>query len=134
MKTISKILLFSLPLLSLGCKHDDPTPIGGKGGNASLTIYPAHHGATATLDSMVVYIKYNAKDMPADGVYDDSATCTIANNLPYAVFSGLTNGNYYIFGKGYDYAVASKVKGGIGYVITVQDPQDVHLPVGEEVL
>jgi hypothetical protein len=116
-----------------GCKHDTFKPIGGKGGAASLTIYPQHHGVANTLDSMMVYIKYNTADKPADGKYDDSATCTITNMQPSCTFSSLWNGNYYIYGTGIDYSYpGQRMKGGISYTIKAQQATTIMLPVGEE--
>jgi hypothetical protein len=128
------LLLLSVALVLTGCEHEPFRAIGGKGGNATLNVYPSHHGVTAPLDSMVVYIKYDAEDVPANGVYDDSATCTYINSLPSCTFSGLTNGNYYLYSKGYDYNISARVKGGIPYTVKLQSAQNVNLPVGEESL
>ncbi len=131
---MNKLILSLLPvvLIVAGCEHDKFKPIGGKGGNASINVYPNHHGATASLDSMVVYIKYNSVDAPSDGRYDDSAACIYTNALPSCTFTGLWNGNYYIFTRGYDYNIAGRVKGGLPYTIKSQQPQNLNLPVGEE--
>jgi hypothetical protein len=129
---MKKLLFILLPLVFLfsACEHEKFDEIGGKGGNASINVYPSHHGVTASLDSMVVYIKYNAIDAPADGKYDDSATCTYTNALPSCSFTNLWNGNYYLFTRGYDYNVATRVKGGLPFTVRSQQPQNLNLPVG----
>lgn len=125
-------LLFLTIVTATGCTHEPFEIIGGKGGNATVTVYPSHHGVTSSLDSMMVYIKYNSLDAPANGIYDDSTTCTYTNSLPSCSFSGLKNGKYYFYSKGHDYAIAARVKGGTPYTITSQQSQNINLPVGEE--
>ncbi len=131
-RTITLSTFIAVSAIVTGCKHDPMYTIGGKGGNASLIVYPAHHGDACNLDSMVVYIKYNATDAPADGVYDDSAICSKVNNLQTCTFSNLWNGNYYIFGKGYDYAVLQRVRGGLQYTIKNQAAVTISMPVSED--
>ncbi len=125
--------LYVVAILALtGCEHDKFTPIGGKGGAASIVVYPQHHGVTASLDSVTVYIKYNTLDAPADGKYDDSAACTYINSMPSCTFSALWNGNYYIYAKGYDYALPGKIRGGLPYTLKAQLSYNFNLPLGEE--
>jgi hypothetical protein len=126
------LLLSATALLFTSCSHESTRPIGGKGGNATVVVYPQHHQVAVTLDSMIVYVKYNAENAPLDGKYDDSATCTNTNAIPSCSFSGLTNGTYYFYSKGYDYNVASRVHGGIPYSVTSQQSQNINLPVSEE--
>jgi hypothetical protein len=99
-------------------------------------VYPQHHGFGAPLDStVVVYVKYNALDAPANGVYDDSVVCKLAsalNPVPVCSFSGLNNGNYYFFARGYDHDILQKVKGGIPFTITSQQSLTLLMPLGEE--
>ena len=129
-----RFLLFAvLALMAFtGCEHEAFKPVAGKGGAATLVVYPQHHGQTSTLDSVKVYVKYNTLDAPANGVYDDSANCVYVNSLPSCSFSGLKNGDYYFFARGYDYDISGKVKGGTPYSVTMQQSQNLTLPVGEE--
>jgi hypothetical protein len=126
------LALSILAVISLSCTHDKGVVIGGKGGSATVTLYPRHHGRTSNLDSLVVYVKYNSLDAPASGIYDDSMTCQRADTLFYASFPGLKNGSYYFFSHGYDYSISQRVKGGMPYVISVQGSQNTDLPVSEE--
>jgi hypothetical protein len=132
MKRIIFFLSVIVVVFFTACTHEPFKFIGGKGGAATIVVYPKHHTVTATLDSMMVYIKYNTLDAPSNGVYDDSAACTYINSLPSCSFSGLKNGDYYLYAKGYDYDVAARVKGGAPYSITLQQSQNLTLQVGEE--
>lgn len=123
-----------LALSFSACKSDDDTqPVAGKGGPTSLRVTPRHH--SVPIDSCIVYIKYNAQDVPAGGVYDDSAqTQGEGNGVPaQATFPNLRPGNYYIFGRGFDRAGPYAVRGGTPFTIpTEKVTYDVFLPVGEE--
>lgn len=133
-----KKLILSLSaagILFAACTHEPFKPVGGKGGHASLMVYPQHHGVVSGLDSVVIYIKYNALDAPADGRYDDSVSWfqgSGAATVPNGTFANLWNGNYYLLAKGYDYNVASRVRGGIPFVVKAQQSHTLLLPVGEE--
>ncbi len=127
------LLLSALTIVAAAsCKHEPFRAVGGKGGSATLVVYPQHHGESLQLDSMKVYIKYDAVDAPANGIYDDSASCPDSITVPFCSFAGLNNGNYYIFSKGWDGNISNKVKGGIKYTITAQQSQNVLLPVSED--
>jgi hypothetical protein len=110
------------------CKKPAPaTTGGGKGGNATLSITPEHHGQF--VDTCTLYIKYATKDAPASGIYNDSAICVIVDTTPVATFTHLTNGTYYIFGVGYHATyVPPNVKGGLPVTISKQDTMIVYLP------
>lgn len=125
------VLFFGLLVTFFSCtKNKDDAP--GKGGNASLVIYPQHHTVEKNLRNMKVYIKYGAQEPPSNGVYDDSVACTRDDTSSVGTFSGLKNGNYYLYGYGYDTSVFKNVKGGIPYTITSQASQTVLLPVSED--
>jgi len=127
------ITLFVVIIIACtGCSHDQFKPIGGKGGSATLVVYPKHHDEAISLDSVMVYIKYNTLDAPANGKYDDSAACTFVNLLWTCSFSTLWNGDYYIYTRAYDNNIAARVKGGLPYTIKSQQSQSIILPVGEE--
>jgi hypothetical protein len=124
-------ILATIALGAYGCNHDDGVTVGGKGGNASLTVYPRHHEVAKNIINFKAYIKYNTQNAPSNGVYDDSVACTNHDSLVSGMFSGLTNGNYYIFGEGLDTAATEEVHGGTSYTIKEQKAQDVVLPVSE---
>ena len=133
MRCFVTIFIISLAFLSLyGCTKNKKDDGAGKGGNANLTIYPQHHQVAKNLRDMVVYIKYQTSVPPANGIYDDSAVCTMKDTVPVAVLNGLKNGNYYIFGRGKDTSINQSVKGGIPYTISMQSDQVVYLPVTED--
>lgn len=134
---ITRILTFAfiagtVAVVATGCRKDKDD-IAGKGGSATLRITPKHHGIP--VDSCRIYIKYNAQDAPADGVYDDSTDAiVVGTGVPrMGLFPGLKRGNYYIFGRGWDPAISQVVRGGTPFNINNDQPQfEVTLPVGEE--
>jgi len=102
MKFFSLILIISFAVLIFSsCKKPADTTItgGGKGGSAIIKVTPEF--ANTFIDTCTIYIKYGTHDAPANGVYDDSAICTLSAAVPVAVFSGLTTGLYYLYGIGY---------------------------------
>lgn len=125
-----KIAISALGLLLLAvtsCKKDEK-PVGGKGGNATLNITTKHH--SIFVPDTKIYIKYNTLEKPA-GSFDDSVTTTWTNDKPLGSFSGLKKGDYYIYGTGYDTAVAREVVGGQGYTIENENAQEITLYITE---
>lgn len=108
-------------------RSDDNGPIGGKGGAATISATPQHH--SKNIDSCIIYIKYNASE--ASTTYDDSAKCVQVGGKPVATFTGLKNGKYYLYGKGYDPSILQNVKGGVPYEITTQTQISLFVPVTE---
>ena len=131
-KTIMKILalILSAVVLFSACKKKDNI-VGGKGGNATVNVYPQHHEVAKNLIGMKVYIKYNSSDAPANGIYDDSVACTNHYSLSSCTCTSLNNGNYYFYAYGYDTSIAQNVHGGSPYTITQQSSQNFNLPVSE---
>jgi hypothetical protein len=119
-------------LFGISCKKSDDTSTGGKGGNGILKVTPRHH--TRPIDSCTIYIKYNAVDAPANGVYDDSAKCVQEGGLPVATFTSLKKGNYYLFGYGWDPQLSppQHVKGGYAYQLQQEITQTTDLAVTED--
>jgi hypothetical protein len=118
----------------ISCNRKDDDPIGGKGGTAVLKLNPSHHAKG--IDSSVVYIKYNASDIPTS--YDDSMKTVQENGKPIATFSGLKKGKYYLFSKAYDPEMPIdptawfNAKGGMSFEITREDSiYNLILPVTE---
>lgn len=107
---------------------DDPAgPIGGKGGNATLKVAAAHHATS--IDSCRIYIKYNATDAPQQ--YDDSADCVMQGGQAIATFTELKQGNYYLFGRGWDPNILQVVQGGVPYTITADSVFQITIAVTE---
>jgi hypothetical protein len=121
----------SLLLLTASCNKDDDDALqGGKGGAATLNVNTFHH--SRRIDSAMIYIKYQAKDLPADGRYDDSARIVKGIMDTVAVFTGLKAGSYYLYGKGWDRFGPYAVQGGIPYQINSEINLTVNVPVSEE--
>ena len=128
--TILTGVLFLLLASVVSCNRSDgnETPVAGKGGSAVLKVTPKHHASN--IDSCLVYIKYNTLDAAAN--YDDSTWAVLENGVPVATFSGLKNGNYYLFGRGWDPAIMQSVRGGIPQPVSEQKTYNLVLPVSEE--
>jgi len=128
---MKKLLFIIIPILLIAaaCHKDKALSTDGKGGAATLRITPRHHGKQ--IDSLTVYIKYNAQDAPADSLYDDSARCVMVDTIPVATFTQLKAGSYYIYGHGYDPSILEDVRGGVPYTISSQDTLAFNLPVTE---
>jgi hypothetical protein len=131
MKYLLSILIIGLLVYATGCKKSSNNSVsgGGKGGNSTLIIIPEHGGVL--IDSCTVYIKYGATDAPANGVYDDSTTCVLNDTIPQAVFRNLTNGVYYMYGKGYHATYSPPyLKGSANPTINGQDTVQAYLQLG----
>lgn len=123
-------LLLAVAMSACRTKDKD-TP--GKGGSSYVKIYPAHHTRTRPLVGMVVYVKYGTMDAPSNGSYDDSMLCINNDTVVSCTFTGLRNGYYYFFGKGYDTSVRQPVKGGAPCSIEHQGGgQEISLSVSED--
>lgn len=114
LNTIASLMAASLLLASCVRKQPvvapTPDPVGGKGGKSTLNIVPQHH--TKDIDSCMVYIKYDATNLPKSMIFDDSMKVVQDVGGPTATFTGLKQGNYYIYGKGWDPDIAEDVVGG----------------------
>lgn len=119
---LSKALLIAVCTVSIiSCekKIDDSTPkktttVAGKGGDNTLLITPVHD--SVNVDSCMVYIKYNTDVTPV--TFDDSAKCKMVSGKPVATFKELKQGQYFIWGKGWDLIRSQTVTGSVPYTIT----------------
>ena len=124
---LATIAIFAIVLNS--CERKE-TNIAGKGGNTTLKVTPQHHGDN--IDSCTVFLKYNAKDLPASGTaYDEEVICIMEGGKPVATFNNLKQGEYYVYGKGWDPDINQAVVGGIPYVIAEDGVLSINIPVTE---
>lgn len=123
----NKFALIAALALLAGCGKDDSAP-----STFELRVTPKHHGRS--IDSCTIYVKYNALQPPANGVYDDSARCVPLNGVPVATFAKLPRGNHYLYGYGWDPALTppKAVKGGYPYPDDESAQQSVELAVSED--
>jgi hypothetical protein len=117
----------AIALLLASCERQS-TPIGGKGGKATLRVSMGHDEELSK--DGTIYIKYNSDDMPANKAFDDSAVIKTGEGKPAAVFSELKAGKYFLFGKGYDPNHADEIKGGAKYTITKETVLEYTLSTG----
>jgi hypothetical protein len=128
--SFAAFLLMAVILCWQGCVRPEISHNAGKGGKASLLVSAKHHSAYAA--GLTYYIKYNAVNISADGVYDDSATATLVGGKPVATFSSLKKGDYVVFVTGYDMTQGEEVSGFIRHSIREEapPPQERDIPVG----
>lgn len=95
---LSTLTLVLIIFLTVGCRKKNGA---GTGGENELQITAKHH--SDILDSMTVYIKFNTQDAPESiSDYDIQADVKDYNGEEIAIFSDLKDGEYYIYGKGWD--------------------------------
>lgn len=129
MKPVTLAIILTVGTLALSSCNRKDGDTAGKGGNASLSCSPAHHGSFKNIINAKVYIKYNAQDLPQS--FDDSLQCNISNSKSTAMFSGLKKGNYYLYARGTDTTIGSIVEGGLPFNIAEESAQTVTIPVTE---
>lgn len=122
------LLLTAGSLALISCSRKE-SGTAGKGGNASLSCSPSHHGAFKNIINAKVYIKYNTLDLPKN--FDDSLQCSIRDNKATATFSGLKKGDYYLYARGTDTTIGSIVEGGRPFTISEESAQAVTILVTE---
>jgi hypothetical protein len=88
----------------------------GTGGDASLMVYPEHHGLSIynlTGYPDTVFLKFNADELPGTKPSDYDAYFTGITGEDYVHCEGLKAGQYYIFVTGMDSTGPYRVSGGI---------------------
>ena len=118
------LMLAGLLCLAAGCnKGDDEDTF-------TLRVTPRHHGRA--IDSCTVYLKRDAVNAPANGIYDDSAKCVPVDGVPVATFSGLKEGNHYIYGLGWDPQLTPPQPVQGGFAVPLTSDQHIDLGVSED--
>jgi len=100
----------------------------GKGGKSTVKGVVRHH--SLAIPNAIVYIKYGATDFPGESPsnYNDQVTADAAGNYE---FSKLKDGNYYLYGIGYDDLIQEVVKGGISVRLVYDKTTKTDIPVTE---
>lgn len=111
-----KPFLAILALASLNsCKDKCDKDSPGLSGNVTLEGHVKHH--SAAIPNSRVYIKFGASEFPgADTTLYDAGTSANSTDAHYSI-SGLSPGDYYLYGVGYDPSLQDSVFGGIGIEI-----------------
>ncbi|RYE26152.1 MAG: hypothetical protein EOP51_01580 [Sphingobacteriales bacterium] len=123
---LSKVLFIAAVSLAIvSCDKEkttieNPPVVGGKGGHAWLSVVPRHE--KDDVDSAWIYIKYNTLDIPQH--YDDSQLVVRVDGRPRAIFTDLKQGDYYIYGRGWDNNRSLNVAGGFPFTIKSEGAKD----------
>ena len=118
-KTLVVLVVFVILLSS--CKKNQA------GGSSSIKGTVAHHGLAIPFSR--VFIKFNATEFPGSDTTKYDLKLATAANGTYSV--SLYQGNYYIYGYGYDATVKSVVAGGIPYKLRKNEEKKLEVPVTE---
>ena len=120
-------ILLALVLI-FGCRKKNTAGLGGEN---SLHIKVRHH--SVVLDSITVYAKFNASDAPASlNEYDINAEVKIQDGDTIAILDGLKDGEYYLYGKGWDPMIFEEVEGGLPIELCKEtSPIEYNLQVTE---
>lgn len=105
-------------------------PPGGKGGEITLNITAQHH--KKDLNTATIYIWYAKTEQPDLWTFDDTADVSFDLGRPAATFTGLTQGDYYVYAKGTDFDLEpgkDEVMGGAHFrvVDTLEKTYDLYL-------
>src|SRR5687767_1250607 len=127
----NKIFLFSLLAIVIAaagsCKKGDT------GGDATIDAIPMHH--STRIKGATLYIKFDAKELPANPTSDYDMKLVGANDEDHILAEGLRYGHYYLYCEGFDSTIMAPVKGGVAVKIKWgqrKDEIDVTVPVTED--
>ena len=124
LKHIAVFFLTATIISTLGsCKKE------GVGGKSSVSGNVKHH--QELIPNAIVYIKYGATEFPGGdvSVYDDKVTSDMNANFE---FKDLQQGDYYLYGVGYDLTGSYTVVGGIGVTLKRNKSSINDIPVSED--
>jgi len=130
MKNILSVLVFAVIIFS-GCAKE------GLDGDATLVVKPAHHGTpivstAAYADS--VFIKFGAKEIPADPTHDYDALVVGAVGEDHIHVENVKWGYYSVYCTGWDTTISQRVTGGVTTKIKRSDRKEeiiLNVPVVE---
>lgn len=114
-----RLVLFCLLLSSCGD--------AGLGGDATLVVYPQHHG-TAIINHIgypdTVFLKFEADELPGTKLSDFDHYYIGSPREDFVRCEKLKSGQYYIYVAGLDSAGPNRVTGGMPYEISWSDRKD----------
>lgn len=105
MRSLLKFLSVTCVLISFcACKKSST------GGNATVVIFPAHHGAS--IKGATVYVKFKTNDLPSNPTANYDLKIEGDPSEDHIHVKGLRYGKYYFYVEGFDSAVSETVSGG----------------------
>lgn len=132
MKSIAKILTCIVVIISYSACTKP-----GTGGTTTVVCYLKHHIMLIANDSIqpnVVYVKFGAKDLPADPTNDYDIKFIGEPGEDHVHVEDLKPGQYYFYAVGFDAGISQVVKGGLSLKIKRGDKVneiDFDIPVTE---
>jgi hypothetical protein len=130
MKSLYPFFL-SMLLFSVSCHK------AGTGGDATLIVFPEHHGISETSKSNYpdsVYVFFNTKDLPADPVHHADMIFTGEEGEDHVHCENLHTGDYFLYAAAWDSLHNIRVFGGMAVTIKFKERKqeiDVHVPVSQ---
>lgn len=119
---IRSLIAFLLITVITACHKE------GTGGKSSVSGHVKHH--TKLIPNAVVYIKYGATEFPGSDISKYDASMTSDTNAYYE-FKELYQGDYFLYGVGYDNAGPYTVTGGVAVKLKRNKHTDLDVPVTE---
>jgi hypothetical protein len=131
-KYFKTIGIFTLSIFAFSaCKR------AGTNGDATLVVFPQHHGRTIPNHAGYpdsVYVKFNAKDLPENPTQNFDVVFVGEVGEDHVHCEGLHTGNYFLYATGWDTTINERVTGGESVKIRYKDRKqeiDVNVPVTE---
>ncbi len=136
MNQMKKFVAILLTLLFISsCKK------AGLDGDATLVVFPQHHGRTIPNHAGYpdsVYVKFNVSDLPSDPTHNYDAVFVGEAGEDHVHCASMHTGKYYLFCTGWDTTLnvptGERVFGGMAVKIKYKDRKqeiDVNVPVTE---
>ena len=109
----------------------------GTDGDATLVVFPQHHGRTIPNHAGYpdsVYVKFNAQELPTNPTQNFDVVFVGEVGEDHVHCEHLHTGNYFLYATGWDTTINQRVTGGESIKIKYKDRKqeiDVNVPVTE---
>lgn len=115
-------LIVTVALLATSCKKNEA------GGSSKVYGTVAHHGVAIPYSR--VFIKYGAKEFPGTdtSLYDAKFSTDATASYTFELYQG----DYFLYGYGYDNTVPGIVTGGVPYKLRKNESKKLEVPVTEQ--
>ncbi|MGQ0827389.1 MAG: hypothetical protein ACT4ON_03225 [Bacteroidota bacterium] len=121
-RIIGYCLIILIGMLAFSCTKE------GTGGKSTVSGFVMHH--SERIPNSTVYIKYGATEFPGTNTADYDASVATGGDAHY-VFTNLRDGDYYLYGVGYDNTISQEVMGGVAVKLKYDKTTKSDVPVTE---